>query len=48
MILLDGALIATMDKKIIDTKFITKEIADIIINEGAKFGIYPFCIGTSG
>lgn len=44
MILLDGALIATHDKKIIDTKFITKDIADAIINEGAKFGIYPFIL----
>ncbi|MCK4737123.1 MAG: HAD hydrolase family protein, partial [Sulfurimonas sp.] len=37
MILLDGALIATMDKKIIDTKFINKEVADVIIDEGGKF-----------
>lgn len=44
MILLDGALIATMDKKIIDTKFINKEIADVIIDEGGKFGIYPFVL----
>jgi len=47
MILLDGALIATMDKKIIDTKFITKEIADIIINEGGKLGIYPFILSLA-
>ena len=44
MILLDGALIATMDKKIIDTKFIEKNIADDIIDEGAKIGIYPFVL----
>ena len=44
MILLDGALIATMDKKIIDTKFISKDIADSIIAEGAKLGIYPFVL----
>ncbi|NPA58877.1 MAG: HAD-IIB family hydrolase [Epsilonproteobacteria bacterium] len=44
MILLDGALIATMDKKIIDTKFIPKDIADAIIDEGAKLGIYPFIL----
>jgi Cof subfamily protein (haloacid dehalogenase superfamily) len=44
MILLDGALIATMDKKIIDTKFITKEIGDVIIEEGSKLGIYPFVL----
>jgi Cof subfamily protein (haloacid dehalogenase superfamily) len=44
MILLDGALIATMDKQIIDTKFISKDIADGIIDEGAKLGIYPFIL----
>jgi len=47
MILLDGALIATMDKKIIDTKFINKEVADIIINEGGKLGIYPFILALA-
>jgi len=47
MILLDGALIATMDKKIIDTKFINKEIADTIIDEGAKMGIYPFILALA-
>ncbi|MFA6196730.1 MAG: HAD-IIB family hydrolase [Sulfurimonas sp.] len=47
MILLDGALIATIDKKIIDTKFITKEVADTIINEGGKFGIYPFVLALA-
>lgn len=44
MILLDGALIATMDKQIIDTKTISKDIADMIIDEGWKFGIYPFIL----
>ena len=44
MILLDGALIATMDKKIIDTKLISKDITDMIIDEGWKFGIYPFLL----
>lgn len=47
MILLDGALIATMDKKIIDTKFIDKETADAIIAEGGKFGIYPFVLALA-
>ncbi|WP_294962427.1 HAD-IIB family hydrolase [Sulfurimonas sp.] len=47
MILLDGALVATMDKKIIDTKFISKEIVDVIINEGAKLGIYPFVLALA-
>ena len=44
MILLDGALIATADKKIIDTKFISKAVADEIIDEGAKLDIYPFLL----
>jgi hypothetical protein len=44
MILLDGALVATIDKKIIDMKFINKSIADEIIDEGAKLGIYPFVL----
>lgn len=47
MILLDGALIATMDRKIIDTKFINKEVADAIIDEGGKFGIYPFVLSLA-
>ncbi|WP_455757418.1 Cof-type HAD-IIB family hydrolase [Sulfurimonas sp.] len=47
MILLDGALIATMDKKIIDTKFINRDISDMIIDEGWKFGIYPFVLALS-
>lgn len=44
MILLDGALIATKDKQIIGTKFISKSIADEIIDLGGKKGIYPFVI----
>jgi Cof subfamily protein (haloacid dehalogenase superfamily) len=48
MILLDGALIATVDKKIIDTKFISKEAADTIIEAGAKLGIYPFVLSLLG
>jgi len=44
MILLDGALIATKERKIIDTKFISKNSADEMIEEGSKLGIYPFII----
>ena len=47
MILLDGALIATMQGKIIETKFITQEVADTIIDEGGKFGIYPFVLALA-
>ena len=47
MILLDGALIATKEKKIIDTKFIAKEVADEIIEQGEKLGIYPFVLSLA-
>ncbi len=44
LILLDGALVVTQKKEIIDTKFINKDIGDRIVKEGAKFGVYPFII----
>ncbi len=44
MILLDGALVATTQKKIIDTKFIVQEVGDAIIEVGSKMGIYPFVL----
>ena len=44
MILLDGALIATKDKQIIDTKFIPKNLGDEIIDVGSKLDIYPFVL----
>jgi len=47
MILLDGALIATMDKKIIETKTLGRDVSDMIIDEGWKFGIYPFILSLS-
>lgn len=47
MILLDGALIATQDKKIIDTKVLSKEVADAVIYEGGKFGIFPFVLSLA-
>jgi len=47
MILLDGALIATMDKKIIETKTLGEDITNIIIEEGWKFGIYPFLLALT-
>ncbi len=45
MILLDGAMIVTPDKEIIDLKLLTKDLSDMVISEGAKLGIYPFVIG---
>jgi len=46
MILLDGTLIATPDKKIIDTKFVDTAAANDLIVEAIKFdNIHPFVIG---
>lgn len=44
MILLDGTMIVSPDKKLIDIKTVNKALGDAIINEGAKFNIYPFVI----
>lgn len=44
MILLDGTMVVTPEKKLIDLKLINKELADMVIDEGAKFHIYPFII----
>ncbi|HHD79600.1 MAG TPA: haloacid dehalogenase, partial [Epsilonproteobacteria bacterium] len=44
MILLDGTMIVTPEKKLIDIKTVNKELGDAIIAEGAKYGIYPFVI----
>jgi len=44
MILLDGSLIVSPEKKIVDMKVLSQEIADEIINYGAKLGIYPFIL----
>ena len=46
MILLDGTLITTPDKKIIDTKFVDTAAANDLIVEAIKFdNIHPFVIG---
>jgi len=44
MILLDGTMIVTPEKKLIDIKTVNKELGDAIIAEGAKYDIYPFVI----
>jgi Cof subfamily protein (haloacid dehalogenase superfamily) len=44
MILLDGTMIVTPEKKLIDIKLINKALGDAIIDEGKKFDIYPFVI----
>ena len=45
LILLDGAMVISPNKKLIDIKVMHKDLGDSIIFEGAKFGIYPFVIG---
>lgn len=44
MILLDGSLIVSSEKKILDMKTISQEMGDEIIHCGAKLGIYPFVL----
>jgi Cof subfamily protein (haloacid dehalogenase superfamily) len=45
MILLDGSLIVSPDKKIIDTKFLNTEIANGLIKEAIRFNnLHPFVI----
>lgn len=44
MILLDGTMIVSPEKKLIDIKTLTKELGDAVIEEGKRFGIYPFII----
>ena len=44
MILLDGSMIVAPDKTLIDVKTVNKALGDAIIDEGARYGIYPFVI----
>ncbi len=44
MILLDGTMIVSPEKKLIDIKTVNKALGDAIIDEGSKYGIYPFVI----
>ena len=45
MILLDGTMIVTPEKKLIDIKTIDKSLGDAIVDVGLKFDIEPFIIG---
>ena len=44
MILLDGSLIISPEKKILDMKTLSNEMGNEIIECGAKLGIYPFVL----
>ena len=45
MILLDGTMIVSTDKKLIDLKTINKALGDAIVEVGLEFDIDPFIIG---
>ncbi len=45
MILLDGTMIVSPDKKLIDLKTINKALGDAIVEVGLEFDIDPFIIG---
>jgi len=44
LILLDGAMVADNQKKLIDLNILNKEIGDAIIEESQKFDIFPYVI----
>ena len=44
LITLDGAMVATREKKLIDLNVLSKEIGDAIIEESKKFDIFPYVI----
>ena len=47
LILLDGAMVATSEKKLIAIKTLSKATTDQVIYEGEKFGILPFVISLN-
>jgi Cof subfamily protein (haloacid dehalogenase superfamily) len=44
MVLLDGALIVSAQKQIVDTKILSQELADEVIEVGARMGLFPFVL----
>jgi len=47
LILLDGAMVATPEKKLISLNTLTKELSNAIIQESSSFGIYPYVIALN-
>jgi len=47
LITLDGALVATREKKLIDLNVLNKDIGDAIIEESKKFDIFPYVIALT-
>ncbi len=46
MILLDGTIVITPERELIDLKTINKELGDAIVDVGSRFDIDPFIIGV--
>ena len=46
LILLDGAIIVTAERKLIDMKTLDKETGDAVVDVGSAHGIDPFIIGV--
>ncbi len=46
LVLLDGAMIVSAEKKLIDMKTLDKNMGDAIVEIGLRFGIEPFIIGV--
>ncbi len=47
LILLDGAMVSTPEKKLISLNTLSKEICDAVIEESSSFGIYPYLIALN-
>ena len=47
LILLDGAMVATTEKKLISLNTLSKELCDAVIEESSTFGIYPYVIALN-
>ena len=46
MILLDGTIVITPERKLIELKTIDKKLGDAIVDVGTRFDIDPFIIGV--
>ena len=47
LILMDGAMVVSPERKLIDLKTLNKEIGDEIVKESIGFGIYPYVISLN-
>ena len=47
LILLDGAMVVTAQKKLISLNTLSKELCDAVIEESSSFGIYPYVIALN-